>query len=404
MTDEELWHASPYALPGGHFVLFTAVGSLSGEGVAIAAYSHESGETTTILEGAWNPKYVPTGHLVYEIPGGLMAAPFDIDRLEFTGPVVPVGEDRMVKFNTIIPAEFAISASGSFAHVVGSGDTINFLGRLRSLVWVDRNGNETLLDTPPKFYDSPRLSPDGGYLAISIEDFDSDSFDPFGRSDISVYDLERNTWSLLTFDNEIKTAPVWTPDGARVVFASGGSAVGPSLLKWKSADGTGVAERLVTNSSTPLENSIPNAWTPDGQGLVIQEFGSGGNTDLLLFAPESGEEPRKLTDTPHSERRARISPDGRWIAYVSNSSNQDEVYVQRFPQMDGMWQISTDGGKDPIWSPDGSELFYRKREAVIAVPVETEPVFRAGTPEVLFEGKYLGFDRNIRPSYDLAPD
>jgi Tol biopolymer transport system component len=241
------------------------------------------------------------------------------------------------------------------------------------------------VDAPARIYQTARISPDGRYVAVAI--FDPEQFD----ADIWRLDLVRGTLTRLTFAPNPDTFPLWTPDGSRVVFSSFRGGI-PSLF-WKPADGTGAAERLTTAKTG---QHTPHAWTPDGKSLVFTESDSISDRDLFIFSPASGEEPRKLLDTQFAEENARISPDGRWIAYVSNSSGDRQVFVQGFPDMEGMWQISNEGGTNPRWSPDGSELFYRNEDKFMVVPIESEPTFSPGNPQVLFEGNYT--------EYDLAPD
>ena len=171
-------------------------------------------------------------------------------------------------------------------------------------------------------------------------------------------------------------------------------------LFWRAADGTGPVERLTTSPN----RQRPYAWARDGELLVFHEDAPGTQADLWVLSLEGERAPELLIQTPFQERRAAVSPNGRWLAYMSTESGQDEVYVQPFPDLNGKWQISTAGGMAPVWGPDGRELFYRDGQAVLVVSVETERTFAPGNPEVLFEGPYLSADGGLGNNYDLAPD
>jgi serine/threonine-protein kinase len=201
----------------------------------------------------------------------------------------------------------------------------------------------------------PRLSPDGRRVALDIRD---------QESDIWIWDLDRENLTKLTSNPSVDAVPVWTPDGAHIVFTSSRDGRVPNLY-WQRADFTGVAERLTTN-----ENSQnPSSFSSDGKQLVIQVSVPGNLTDLHLMTtetllagkPATGKmETRPLLDSTSFEAAGEISPDGRWLAYYSNSSRTNEVYVRAFPNVEsgGQWTISTSGGTRPAWSPNGRELFY----------------------------------------------
>ena len=294
-----------------------------------------------------------------------------------------------------IPAWLGVSGAGDLAYVAGknrSGATIN----INHLVWVDREGNESRIDAPSAHHQDPRLSPDGRRLAIVIVNEDLES------SNIWIYDLERHTRTRFTFHPGLTTRPVWSPEGDFIAYAR--VANGNFELYIKRSDGTGEPELLSFNK--PYDNGVPYDWTSDGRHLVVgQRIDPTAPTSpghLVLFPVASDGDGAVLLET--ASRRGRISPNGKWIAYCSDLSGMDEVFVQSFPDMTGQWQISTDGGIDPIWAPDGSELFYRKGGAIVSVPVETDSTFRHGNAEVLFQGEYGGLDGNTAPGHDLSPD
>jgi Tol biopolymer transport system component len=194
-------------------------------------------------------------------------------------------------------------------------------------------------------------------------------------------------------------SPVWTTDGKRVVFSS--RRAGPDNLYWKPADGSGEAESL----STQQNIQVPNSWSPDGSVLaytVVPEQGSAAGRDIWLL-PREGE-PSPLIATSSDEFGAAFSPDGRWVAYVSNETGRTEVYVQPYPGPGAKHPISTGGGMEPAWSADGRELFYRSPagDQMFVVAVVSEPGFSASKPETLFEGRYTA--STAGSSYDVSRD
>ena len=304
-----------------------------------------------------------------------------------TGNPFPIVESVFQSSNNGL-AQFSFSHSGSLVYVPGGLQAAAF-----SLVWVDRQGAVEPLGAPPHTYRNIRLSPDGRQVASTIAD---------ASIDVWVYDISRGTLTRLTFEGR-NGHPIWTPDGMRLTFRSNREG-GPLNLFWKPADGSGAAERLTTSE----QDQSPTSWSPDGQVLAFYErsFAEGqASTDRNIWVvPLEGErEPRPFLQTPFNEGGAVISPDGRWLAYVSNESGRFDVYVQPFPGPGGKRQISTEGGNEPVWSRNGEELFYRNGNQMMAVEITTEPTFSAGTPSILFEG---AFRRGsvLRADYDIAPD
>ena len=378
-------HFWPEVLPNGKGVLFTAW-SGTDEGSRIAVVSTETGQITYLLPGGSHPRYSPTGHLVYGVGGTLRAVGFDAERLALTSDnPVPVVENATTKGSGA--ASFGVADNGSLVYVSDGGAGA---GAQLSLVWVDREGDETLLDSPPLDYTRPRVSPDGTRVAVDVGGA--------GASDIWIHDLGRGTEAILTTDATIDRAPLWTPDGERVVFYSDRD--GSAALFSKLVDTPGEAELVMAGSegTTFIE---PSAWSDDGRTLVFWQAGAEA-PDIGLLSMGGDGASELLLATESVESGPSISSDGNWIAYSSTETGQPEVYVQRFPGLGDKLPISTDGGQQPLWSPDGSELFYRGPRGMMAVPVETEPMFSAGAPEVLFEQRYYYF-RSDR-TYDVAPD
>jgi serine/threonine-protein kinase len=378
----EIGHVFPDILPGGNAVLFVAASAIDINRARIVGLSLETGAQRVLAERAVWPRYMTTGHLVYAQQGALMAVPFDIDRIEVTGPPVPVTESRMANPETV-PAQLAVSTDdGTLVYVPVP------LGPDRTLVWVDRQGKEEPLAAPARPYRVPRLSPDGARLALDLDDL----------SDVWIWDLPRETLTRLTFHPGLDYYPLWTPDGQRVVFTS--SREGPFNLFWKAADGTGSAERLTASESIQWAGS----WSPDGKVLVFDEKNPEAVYGIMVLSLEGKPATRPLVRTQFNEANPTISPDGRWIAYQWDESGRWEVLVRPFPDVDsGRWQISTNGGSKPVWAPNGKELFYRNGDKMMAVSVETESSFNHGNPKVLFERHYF-MPRAGARHYDISPD
>jgi serine/threonine-protein kinase len=377
-------HGWPHVLPGGRALLFTI---LSGaiDDAQIALLDLETGDQRVLVPGGSAPSYSPTGHIVYGVGNTLRAVGFDLDRLEVTNPnPVPVLDGVITKNSGA--ANFDLARDGSLVYVAGTGGGV----AQRTLVWVDRAGREEPLETPVLAYQRPRVSPDGTRVAVDVAD-------PEG-ADIWIHNLVRGTERRLTTDPAVDIGPLWTPDGDRVVFES--DREGPVALFSKLVDAPGDAERLMSASDRQTIEAA--AWAADGQTLLFWWAGGGVFPDIGLLSMEGERASEMLLETEFQTAGPAISPDGGWLAYHSDETGSREVYVQRFPDLGDKELVSTDGGEQPLWSPDGQELFYRGPRGMMVVPVETDPTFRAGDPEVLFDQQYY-FDRSRR-TYDLAPD
>jgi len=386
----------PVIMPGGRGVLFTCAASLLMEDFQIAVLSLESGKVKFLVEEAVCYTYLPTGHLLYGQAGAMMAAPFDADTLEITGPAVPVTQADMELHPLYnFPILFTFSREGTLVYVPGSEE----VSVARTLVWVDREGNEELLAAPPRPYSYVDLSPDGTHVAVLFTD--PQNF--FDQGDIWILDLTREhvTQQRFTFDPQAFYNPMWMPDSQRVVFSS--LREGTWSLSSKAANGTGPIESLHTSKNLLAAST----WSADGRSLIFMEA-SLENTDIWVLSLDGEPTARPLMAESYYERDPAISPDGRWIAYTSNESGRLEIYVRPFPNIDdGKWLISTRGGESPIWAPHGRELYYDTYpDQMMVVTIETEPTFAAGNPEVLFRSEYvLASHSGPAPNpYDISPD
>jgi Tol biopolymer transport system component/predicted Ser/Thr protein kinase len=372
----------PDWLPGGKAVLFGG-GAIGDPRVAV--YSIATGERRNLIPGGTQPRYLPSGHLVYAQDGNLMAAPFDLKRLMVTGAAVPVVEG--VGHSLISGhAQYSVSATGSLVYVNGAS-----LSGQGKLVWVSRNGAEQALAAPARAYVWPRISPDGRRIAVSIAE---------QNIQIWQYDISRDTLARFTFEGNRNNNPTWTPDGKRIAYLS------DKNIFWQLADGSGGLEQLTTSEFT----DVPMSWSPDGQLLAFIELNPSTGLDISMLRlgdPSAGSghvrKAQLFLRTPFNESVPRFSPDGRWVAYISNESSRNEIYVQPYPGPGGKWQISTDGGTEPAWNPNGRELFYRSGDKMLAVDITTQPSFAAGKPRLLFQGPYLPSPATSS-NYDVSLD
>ena len=375
-TNGEISHRFPQILPGGKAILFTIkLNSIASFDEAIVAVQRlDTGERKIVIRGGTYARYIPTGHLVYARNKSLFVVPFDLDHLEIQGPPAAMLDGGMLnRFSG--SASFGFSSTGVLVYVPGGPLPIDNV----SLVWTDRHGNiKPLLETPRGYF-SAALSPDGQKLAISVY---------AANDDIWVYHIVRGTLTRLTFGGGNNGVPIWTPDGNHLVYlAEKGRAAN---IFWKPWDGSGVEERLTENSDA----QIPNSVSPDGKMLAFTQGG-----DIWILPMDKEQKPWQFLQTQFSESQASFSPDGRWIAYRSDESGKNEVYVVSFPNREGKWQVSTGGGSNPMWSRSGKELFYVNVKKVMAVDVAAQATFSASVPKKLFEVPLSDFG-----PLDISPD
>ena len=367
----------PSFLPDGESLLYT-VNDFSGdyEKARLVVRSLKSGQTKTIVNGATFGRYGPAGHLTYYHSQMLFTVPFDSKRLEVTGPPVPVINDCDSYFALGL-AHYAISKDGAIFYLprtVGENE--------RELVWVDRTGASAPIDRVHRYYEDPKLSPDATRILTTIG--------PRPRSDIWLYDIPRGNWQRLTTEATNESG-IWSPDGNAIAFAS--NIDGAFDLYIVPSDLSAAPRRITSRRSW----DFPKSWSPDGKSIAVVEQYRSAMPDIFMVAPREGSIPSPYISTPFDEHEAQFSPDGKWIAYQSNESGRDEIYVQSYPRSGRKWVVSTSGGINPVWRRDGKELFYRSANRMMSVSTETGSGFTAGKPQVLFKGDYDDY-------FDVTPD
>ncbi len=373
----------PDVLPDGRAVLFTVFGH---GGVRLAALDRRTGAVKRLQQPGAYPRYVTAGFVVLSDPSGIVSTvPFDARRLEVTGAAMPLA-DRI----TTGPdgdRNLGVSGTGDFAYQASTTAGSR-------LVLVDRNGSARDAGSDTAIYFLPRLSPDGKRVAVTR--FTNASAN---AQDVWIVDLVQHTRTRLTFDTTA-WMPVWTPDGRRIAYARqpGGVTGFASRIYWVPADGSGAPESLVTAAGSWL----PVTFEPSGRGLVYQgQATAASKTEIWQLGLAATGTPHQVLANAFNNFAPSLSPDGRWMAYVSNESGRVEVYVRPFPGPGGRWQVSLDGGREPLWSPAGHEIFYRDGDRMMAATVRTEGGFEVGSRSQLFTGRYDAFGfRN----YDVSRD
>jgi serine/threonine protein kinase/Tol biopolymer transport system component len=365
----ETAHRWPEFTPDGKHVIFTIGTGADYDSARLAMLSLETRTYRALLEGGAFGRVLPTGpidgktgdsQLVYWNGGSLFAVPFDSRRGEVAGSAIPVleGVYGVVAMGATF---FAASHTGDLVYLPGGRTEIEM-----ELVMFDERGTQLPLAAPKRYYQDLRLSPDGGKVAVSTSSG--------GKSDIWVVDLARGTATRLTFQGDC-LSPIWTPDGRSITFRTREY----SILSVP-ADGSAPPEKLL-ELSQPI---VPTSWSPDGSTLAYVR-GDQTSGDIMFWMRKETA-PQPFLATPFSERGATFSPDGKWIAYMSNESGVPQVYVRPASGSGGKWQVSAEAGNYPRWVRGGRGLIYRRGPSVYAVDVEAGATFRAGAPRLLYSG------------------
>jgi len=381
LAEGERNHAVWDLLPGGRGALMVVFGTME----EIRALDLRTGEMTPIAEGR-APRYVNSGHLVYRAgDGSMMAARFDPDQMELLGTPVAVMD---------IANAWTLSDDGKLFY--SSGSAVGTNGPALQLAWVTRTGQTSVVDPDWTFERgtdqglSLSLSPDGS--TVALREFAQ------GGYDIYLKELDAGVRRRLTFDEAHDKMPIWEPGAENITFLSDRSG---NFDVWsRAADGTGQPE-LLLDAEVDLERM---EWSPDGEWLLLWTAGD----DILSFRPRQDSVAMPVFSTPSQEMDPAISPDGRWIAYVSRRTDRQQMYVQPFPDVGGArYQVSTIDARLPRWAHNGRELFYQDQGAnpsTWVVEFDATDVFRFDTPSLLFDAPqgWIGSARYAE-QYEVAP-
>jgi hypothetical protein len=381
-------------LPGNRGLLFT-VTTITGPQSAqvkqdtaqVVAVAANSSERKVLVTGAFGARYLPSGHLVYVRQGTILAQSFDVDRLVATGNPIPVIEGVLAAASQggvnaagiSMTAQYGVSRDGLLAYVPARA-----AGAARTLVWVDREGKETPISAPPRPYVYPKISPDGTQVAVDVRD---------QEEDIHIWHLARQTLRRLTFDPKPDVAPVWTPDGQRLVY----TAMGQGLVS-RAADGTGPVESL-TRQGDFLHAA--SAFTANGKILLFSEAQAGYDIMQLNLAGKPEASP--LIQTNRNEMSAALSPDGKWVAYQANDSGPTKIVVRPFPDVQaGRWEIPSEEATRPAWTSNREISYLMPGGTMMVVGVNTTKGIQFDNPTKLFSGPY--FMTLTGRTYDVTRD
>ncbi len=385
LTDDQpsVFVASPVVLPGGRAIMYGVVGD---NVERVAVFDLERREQKIVVENAQNAFYSSTGHIVFARGTTIMAAPFSVSELEVTGSPVTMVENVRHP-NALTAADYALSTNGTLVYVAADPQS----SARSTIVWVDRAGNrigpavDETIDNPR----DPAVSPDGTRLLLSTG--------PEGDGDLWIYDLRGRPPIRLAVTGDDRLG-VWSPDGRTVAYTvlAGNT---PTMLTLP-ADGSNVAPRPL--GAEPFAGGS-RQWTPSGDLIVVR---GPFPTASIVSIPASGDGPvQNLVVTQYAEFDPRVSPDGRWLAYTSNRTGRNEVWVQGHPGGAAPVRVSTNGGYEPRWAPNGRELYYIQVNTMMAVAVDTAGAELSFTaPERLFSGRYSMSEPGTSMSYDVAPD
>ena len=399
--DDELTQRWPQLLPGGNALIYTVTNAPAIRASAgayadanIVAQTIPKGTPKIVQRGGYFGRYLKSGHLVYVHDGTLFAAPFDLTRLQLVGSPVPVLEGMVFGPNNG-SAQIAVSDGGTLVYVPGGSR----LTRGFQFEWRDRAGKATPLPSAvASNWTTVQIAPDGHRIAGVIADSN--------RPDVWIYDIDREVPSRLTTDPRMGAfSPVWTPDSTRVAYTLGGRS-----LYWRRADGTGEVQRLTNGPN----NQTPVSWHPTGKFLAFEEINPGKLSDIMILPIDGSESagwkpgtPAPFLNTEFQEQDPTFSPDGKWLAFMSNKSGHPEVYVRPFPASPGEWTISTGGGggaRFPVWSRARPELFYTTLQGdlmMVSYTVKGD-AFVAGKPEPWSKERFQTAGTVRR--FDLHPD
>jgi eukaryotic-like serine/threonine-protein kinase len=393
-------HLFPQVLPGGRGVLFTLRKGRDFTDTAassIAVLEPSTGKRTVVLEGASFARY-GAGRLVFVRGPSVFSVPFDLSRLSVTGPPVPLSETVVVQGDLGF-GHFDVSAGGTLVFLEGPPRT----ALATSVLLLDRTGKEKPVPVPPGEYYVARFSPDGERLALTCS--------KGLRVLIAIYDRGRNILTTLTPEPGSHFVAAWSPDGRRLAFSRFVDRM--PTLSVKNADGSGEIEPLTEATD---DAQFANSWSPDGKTILYTVAYTANRgpkrqlltTDLWLVSPGDRRSARPFFESSFRETGGAFSPDGRWVAYVSDESGTREIYVRPFPGPGAAVKVSNGFAIEPLWSRDGRELYYRSgdnAEKFLSVQIQTSPGLTISAPRLLFSSELaVGGREDMYREYDVSPN
>jgi len=379
LSEGEVGHRWPHQLPGGHGLAFT-IRRTDGWGGALWSRGSGTISRPAQLEGSVPAGVAPSGHFLHVGSDRvLLATPFDSEALRLTGEGLPVLE--RIHTRGLGAASLAWTERGTLVAVADRRAVTD-----NQLVWVERNGKQTLLSDDWQVLSGPRLAPDGTKVLLTGNAL------PIGMAHWA-FDWVRGTRTRIASSGGLPNHALWTPSAERVVYGT--------RLFSVSSDGSGNVETLAEDTTS---QRYADSWSPDGEFLALsQAMDATRNLDVWIL-PRDGEA-YPFVASPAYETAPRFSPDGRFIVYVSNESGQNEIYVLPFPGPGRRVMLSSAGGTEPVWSPTGDEIFYREANRMMVVRVRTSPELSVERAEVLFDARSFAPGlTHLAPNYDVTAD
>jgi len=384
LQDGEVSHRWPEFLPGANAILYAASREVDNvTSPRIIVQSLKNGARTELIDGTY-PRYVSSGHIVFARDARLFVLPFDAVRLRVRGGVQPIVTDLRMSSATGA-ALFAVAEDALVYRAIG------VLSEERLMVWVSVDGTEELVPLEARAFLQPRLSHDGTRVAITVGSRAEER-------DVWIYDFGQRALTRLAAEAGEEETPLWSPDDDRIAFSVARNGQPPTIVAALSGGG-GPLKRLWSGRYTIHVSD----WSPDGRALAWTEFNPKFGGEIRVGALDSSGAVRTLVGGAWDAHGAVFSPDGRWIAYTSNESGHDEVYVQPYPGPGPKSRVSLGGGQEPVWSRNGSHVYYRGRALMNSVDVRTSPTFSASMPRTVFIDTYLTDHRADR-NYDVSAD
>ncbi|HEX3230503.1 MAG TPA: hypothetical protein VHQ95_16110, partial [Pyrinomonadaceae bacterium] len=385
-----LSYTHPQFLPDGKSFLFERSQPGNFDQNELVLRSLDNDNETAVLQGTNDYQYLNSGYLLYGQGGrgqhpDLSAVAFDVKARAIVGnPVTVVRNARVASSGG--SSNFAVSDFGTLIYLASR--QVEASGT--KLAAVERSGKSSILPTEARDYSDPRLSPDGRLVAAHLQD---------DQNDVWVADVARGSLTRLSYDAGEDEVPAWSPDGRTVAWASTRSNLIRGIFR-RRADGSG-SEELVWRVD---KHCHVNDWSPDGRFLVLEIVDPNTSGDLWLLDLNGTPSATVFLQTPFNERNSRISPDGHWLAYVSDESGRDEVYIQAFPQGGSKLQVSTSGADQPVWSRDGYKLFMRGSGSIQEVPFRPGAPPSIGSVASLFPDRFENPQAGSHTGYDVFPD